>query len=72
MMVYPASRIKRQRATKAEVEERRAALYEIIEAMKPMTVRRAFYQADRREVGGRLQQGADRPRTAAAQGRDAL
>jgi hypothetical protein len=39
------SPIKRVRATKAEVEERREALLEIIEAGKPMTVRQVFYQA---------------------------
>jgi hypothetical protein len=43
--VYEASPIKRHRATKAEVEDRRERLYEIVEAMKPMTVRQAFYQA---------------------------
>src|SRR5918911_1425938 len=43
--VYPASRIKRQRATKAEMQQRRAALYEIVKAMRPMTVRQVFYQA---------------------------
>jgi hypothetical protein len=39
------SPIKRRRATKLEVELGRASLIEIIEAMRPMTVRRAFYQA---------------------------
>jgi hypothetical protein len=43
--VYEASPIKRIRATKAEVEERREALLEIIDAGKPMTVRQVFYQA---------------------------
>jgi hypothetical protein len=43
--VYEASPIKRRRATKAEVEARREALLEIIEAGKPMTVRQVFYQA---------------------------
>jgi hypothetical protein len=42
---YQASHIKRIRATKAEVEERREALLEIIDAGKPMTVRQVFYQA---------------------------
>jgi hypothetical protein len=42
---YQASPIKRVRSTKAEVEHRRAALYDIIAAMKPMTVRQVFYQA---------------------------
>jgi hypothetical protein len=35
--IYPASPIKRHRATKAEVEQRRERLFEIVEAMKPMT-----------------------------------
>ena len=43
--VYQASPIKRQRATKAEVETRREALFDIIEAGRPMTVRQVFYQA---------------------------
>src|SRR5262249_1350354 len=42
--VYEASPIKRQRSTKAEVEARREALIEIIEAGRPMTVRQVFYQ----------------------------
>jgi hypothetical protein len=42
---YVASHIKRTRSTKAEVERRRASLYSIIAAMKPMTVRQVFYQA---------------------------
>ena len=44
-MTYVASLIKRSRSTKAEVEARRDALYEIIEAGQPMTVRQVFYQA---------------------------
>jgi hypothetical protein len=44
---FQASPIKqvRHRSTKAEVEARREALLEIIEAGKPMTVRQVFYQA---------------------------
>src|SRR5262252_8771360 len=42
---YEASPIKRLRATKAEVEARRDALLDIIDAGKPMTVRQVFYQA---------------------------
>jgi hypothetical protein len=42
---YQASHIKCIRATKAEVEERREALLEIIDVGKPMTVRQVFYQA---------------------------
>jgi hypothetical protein len=42
---YQASPIKRPRATKVEIENRRRALHYIVEAMKPMTVRQVFYQA---------------------------
>lgn len=43
--VYQASRIKRIRATRSEVDERRLGLWRIVSAMKPMTVRQVFYQA---------------------------
>jgi hypothetical protein len=43
--VYQARRIKRGRATKAEVQARRGALLGIIEDGHPMTVRQVFYQA---------------------------
>src|SRR5215831_8869852 len=43
--LYQASPIKRARATKTEVEARRQALLEIIDAGRPMTVRQVFYQA---------------------------
>ena len=43
--VYQASPIKRGRSTKVEVEARREALLDIIEAGEPMTVRQVFYQA---------------------------
>jgi hypothetical protein len=42
--VYQASHIKR-RSTKAEVEGRRARLYDIVADQRPMTVRQVFYQA---------------------------
>ena len=42
---YQASPIKRYRSTKAEVEKRRADLYDIVAKMKPMTVRQVYYQA---------------------------
>jgi hypothetical protein len=45
-----ASRVKRRRATKDEVLHRRASLHAIIEAMRPMTVRQAFYQASVRDL----------------------
>ncbi|MCK8786746.1 hypothetical protein M0638_20450 [Roseomonas sp. NAR14] len=54
---YPPRSIKRQRATRAEMQERRAALYAIIEAMKPMTVRQVFYQATVRGVVEKTEQG---------------
>jgi hypothetical protein len=40
---YQASHIKRHRATKVEVAARRQALFDIVVAMKPMTVRQVFY-----------------------------
>jgi hypothetical protein len=43
--IYPTSQIKRVRSTKAGVEARREALWDIIHAGKPMTVRQVFYQA---------------------------
>ena len=43
--VYQASHIKRSRATRGQVEDRRTALLDIIAAMRPMTVRQVFYQA---------------------------
>lgn len=42
---YLASPIKRTRATKAAVEARRVALFNIVANMQPMTVRQVFYQA---------------------------
>jgi hypothetical protein len=42
---YAASRLKRKRATQAEMEERAAALLAIAKRSKPCTVRQVFYQA---------------------------
>ena len=42
---YVTSPTKRRRATKAEVEDRRERVYEIVEDGRPMTVRQVFYQA---------------------------
>jgi len=64
--VYQAP-IRRTRATKAEVEARREALLDIIEAGRPMTVRQVFYQAtvrglvEKAESGKRLRQGPNGP-----------
>ena len=57
--VYPASPIKppRIRASKAEVERRREALFDIISAMKPMTVRQVFYQATVRGIVDKTEAG---------------
>jgi hypothetical protein len=42
---YQASHIKRHRATKVEMEHRRAVLYEIVQLMRPMSVRQVYYQS---------------------------
>lgn len=47
---YEASHIKRNRATKSEVFDRRNRLYNIVWSMKPMTVRQVFYQATVRNM----------------------
>lgn len=54
---YETSPIKRQRATKAEVEARREALLEIIDDGKPMTVRQVFYQATVRDLVEKAESG---------------
>jgi hypothetical protein len=48
--VYQTSHIKRIRSTKAGIDARRGALYSIVEAMRPMTVRQVFYQATVRDI----------------------
>jgi len=48
--VYDASRIKRPRATKAEMESRAEVLLAIAEEMQPCTVRQVFYQATVRGI----------------------
>src|SRR5258705_13886351 len=47
--LYLTSHTKR-RSTRAEVKRRRNALYEIVSAMQPMTVRQVFYQATVRGI----------------------
>ena len=54
---YPASPIKRQRSTKAEVKARKDALLVIVYEMKPMTVRQVFYQATVRGVVDKTEAG---------------
>ncbi len=62
---YPASPIKpvRQRATREELQQRRAALYDIVAAMHPMTVRQVFYQASVRGIVDKSEGGYDRVQT---------
>ena len=48
---------KRGRATKAEVEARREALFEIVSEQQPMTVRQVFYQATVRGVIEKTEKG---------------
>jgi hypothetical protein len=55
--LYQASHIKRHRATRGEVTERRWALYRIVAAMRPMTVRQAFYQATVRGIVEKTEAG---------------
>jgi hypothetical protein len=54
---YQASPIKRHRATKLEVDRRRAQLHKIVEAMRPMTVRQVFYQATVRDIVEKTEAG---------------
>ena len=42
---YGASRTRRPRSTKAEMQEFRAALHNLVREGQPMTVRHAFYRA---------------------------
>jgi hypothetical protein len=58
--IYPPRQIKRPRATKAEVERRRQQLYNIVKAMKPMTVRQVFYQATVRGIIEKTEAGYDK------------
>jgi hypothetical protein len=61
--IYLASPIKRHRATKAEVEQRRQDLYDLIEAMRPMTVRQVFYQATVRGIVDKTESSYDKVQT---------
>ena len=61
--VYQTSQIKRIRSTKAEVEARRQALLEIIEAGHPMTVRQVFYQATLRDLVEKAESGYSKVQT---------
>ncbi len=60
---YQASPIKRIRSTAAEVEARRQALYDIVKAMHPMTVRQVFYQASVRGIVDKTEAGYSKVQT---------
>jgi hypothetical protein len=57
---YEASLIKRERATKREMEERAEALIEIVDRSKPCTVRQVFYQATVRGLIEKSEAGYDK------------
>ena len=59
-MTYPASPIKRRRATKAQMTERLNALFAIVERQRPMTVRQVFYQATVHGIVEKTEAGCDR------------
>src|SRR5580704_3699475 len=69
--VYAASPIKRNRATKAEIERRRNSLLEIVKAMRPMTVRQVFYQATVRGIVEKSEAGYTKVQTGLVQMRRA-
>lgn len=56
-VVYEGSRIKRVRSTQAAIAERRKLLFDIVSAMKPMTVRQVFYQATVRGIVEKAESG---------------
>ena len=58
--VYEISPIKRRQASKAEMEQRREALFQIVSAMQPMTVRQAFYQATIKNIVEKTEPGYDK------------
>ena len=57
------SPIKRHRSTKADVENRRNALLDIVAAMRPMTVRQVFYQASVRGIVEKSEAGYTKVQT---------
>jgi hypothetical protein len=58
--INQASQIKRQRATREQVLGRRQQLYNIVAAMRPMTVRQVFYQATVRGIIEKSEAGYDK------------
>ncbi|MBR1149072.1 hypothetical protein [Bradyrhizobium sp. JYMT SZCCT0428] len=60
---YQASPIKRNRSTRAQVDERRAALLKIVAAQQPMTVRQVFYQATVQDIVDKTEAGYTKVQT---------
>ncbi len=60
---YQAYPIKRVRSTKAQVIDRRAALYDIVAEQRPMTVRQVFYQATVRNLVEKTEAGYTKVQT---------
>ncbi|MGH8502002.1 MAG: hypothetical protein ACREVE_05920 [Gammaproteobacteria bacterium] len=58
--VYQASPIKRARASKADIAQRKLALYDIVAEIQPCTVRQCFYQAEVRGVVEKTETGYDK------------
>jgi hypothetical protein len=61
--IYQASPIKRQRATKSEVESRRNSLFNIVAKGNPMTVRQVFYQATVHNIVEKSEAGYNKVQT---------
>ena len=61
--IYQASPIKRHRATKADMQARHSALWRIVSAMKPMTVRQVYYQATVRNIVEKTEAGYNKVQT---------
>jgi hypothetical protein len=57
---YPASRIKRRRATQDEMSTRRRRIKEIVEHDQPMTVRQVYYQAVVHRIVGKTENDYDK------------
>jgi hypothetical protein len=61
--VYPTSQIKRPRATRAEVDDRRQRLADLVTELAPATVRQVFYAATVRGFIEKTEQGYDKVQT---------
>jgi hypothetical protein len=57
---YASCRTKRSRASKAEMMQRRAAIYEIVELIQPCSVRQAFYQTEIKEIVEKTERGYEK------------